>query len=533
MRDLLNLLDTVLNKNPTILYEGVGKLSAGEIGKYEDRFNKFIEYITTGKPFTTNKNTQIVIDPKETRNFLNLRKSGQFTGQLKAIATMADGSPLPPEYADGKIPLSHLVKTGDFGGAGLEVGQAASEGGKEGLLVKPTDIKIVDQDIPSSDFFSIIYNNPVLRSTDYGQVVTQFAQYITAGEALQFPEEYLDKSKEKVRKAIVDYAGEYLGVLALLYGQSTFTKRAEFEQWMGGSIGDFTLFFPSKANTNIADSYAKITNSKTAHSLNISSKGTGGGASPAISGLKISDDIKKNPNLRTAVEFIELCQKSDTSRGPTTVVQAFEAMDLIFKNNPSSIKKKFHKFLPFDVKNPRLVERADESRLTGAPLPKVYHPMFDDIRAKSENATDGGLLIYAVKKEVARAVNESDAIPEFQDTILQVLEMNFIQQYADYKGGEVTFETQWPAKLNGKISVENKSSAGDPTAGGFSFKLGRETNRDNDGVARDTADPSKLSVDDLDQVGREPRLTGPGARASRNTQAPKTDIDTLGREKKR
>jgi len=159
--------------------------------------------------------------------------------------------------------------------------------------------------------------------------------------------------------------------------------------------------------------------------------------------------------------------------------------------------------------------------------------MFDDIRAKSENATDGGLLIYAVKKEVARAVNESDAIPEFQDTILQVLEMNFIQQYADYKGGEVTFETQWPAKLNGKISVENKSSAGDPTAGGFSFKLGRETNRDNDGVARDTADPSKLSVDDLDQVGREPRLTGPGARASRNTQAPKTDIDTLGREKKR
>jgi len=29
------------------------------------------------------------------------------------------------------------------------------------------------------------------------------------------------------------------------------------------------------------------------------------------------------------------------------------------------------------------------------------------------------------------------------------------------------------------------------------------------------------------------RLTGPGARASRNTQAPKTDIDTLGREKKR
>jgi hypothetical protein len=42
-----------------------------------------------------------------------------------------------------------------------------------------------------------------------------------------------------------------------------------------------------------------------------------------------------------------------------------------------------------------------------------------------------------------------------------------------------------------------------------------------------------LSNQDLDAVSKEPRLTGPGARASRNTQAPKTDIDTLGREKKR
>jgi hypothetical protein len=110
--------------------------------------------------------------------------------------------------------------------------------------------------------------------------------------------------------------------------------------------------------------------------------------------------------------------------------------------------------------------------------------------------------------------------------------MNFIQQYADYKGGEITFETQWPAKLNGKISVENKSSAGDPTAGGFSFKLGREASRDNDGVARDTDDPAQLSADDLDAKANAPRLTGPGARASRQSQEPDFDPSVTGRAKR-
>jgi hypothetical protein len=44
--------------------------------------------------------------------------------------------------------------------------------------------------------------------------------------------------------------------------------------------------------------------------------------------------------------------------------------------------------------------------------------------------------------------------------------------------------------------------------------------------------PAKLSADDLNQIGREPRLTGPGARASRQSQEPDFDEKTLGRKKK-
>ena len=82
--------------------------------------------------------------------------------------------------------------------------------------------------------------------------------------------------------------------------------------------------------------------------------------------------------------------------------------------------------------------------------------------------------------------------------------MNFIQQYTDYAGGEITFETQWPAKLDGDVSVVNKSSAAEPTAGGFSFKLGRVTKADEVGdVAGDAVAPAKTSTDDLDRVTKK------------------------------
>jgi hypothetical protein len=42
-----------------------------------------------------------------------------------------------------------------------------------------------------------------------------------------------------------------------------------------------------------------------------------------------------------------------------------------------------------------------------------------------------------------------------------------------------------------------------------------------------------ISTQDLDKTTTAPRLTGPGARAARTQQAPKTDVSTLGRERRR
>lgn len=467
MRDLINLL--------SVINEGAN-LSAGELMKYEWRFQRFVEKIKNGEPFLDLEGNEIIADPKEANRFMKLYKNGQLSGSISMMT--ADGA---------QIPISKLKKTPELAkptGKVAAVGQVT----KENALVKPSLIKICDFDIPASDFYSVIAKNDVLQSTDYGQVVIQLAQYIVSGESVMLPEEYISKENEHIRKAIVDYAGEYLGVLALLYNRSKFPKREEFQKWLGGSIGDLTLNFPSKANTNIADSFATVKNAKTQHDINISSKGTGGGAPPAISGLKISDDLKRNPEFATAIEFIEICQKKKVKGGiPSTIVQAFEAVDLIYRTNPSSLPKKLHKFLPFSEKNPKLLPECARIIAEKSPemLPAKFNDLINDV--DSDTATDGGKVVYTLKRTVAHAINHSDAIPNFKQTILHVLEMNFIQQYTDYyKNGEIKFYTQWPAKLEGEISVENKSSAVSPTDGGFSFKLGRPS--ENDGVSADAGD---------------------------------------------
>lgn len=449
MRDLINKVEK--------LSEAAVGMSASEIAKYDWRFKKFIEYITQKKPFTTTDGGTVILDPIEAKKFQDMYDNGTFVGNLKAKKLDSFDT----------VSLGSLAKTQDFGGAAVAAGQAPAEAGKEALLLKPSQIGIVDRDIPAYDFYDQLVTNPVLNSTDYGKEVIKLAEYIVSGEIVMISEEY--REKPKVKKAIVDYAGEYLGVLALLYRRSRFPKRAAFEEWLGGSIDDLTLQFPSKANMNLADSFAVLKNKKTQHSINISSKGTGGGAPPAISGLKIPAHIETNPKYTDVIKFVQICKNMNTTE------QAFAAMDLLYKVNPTALDKKWLRFLPFAEKSPQLSAAAKASvdakkKRQELNLPAKYNVLISDI---ASDASMGGKLIYAIKKEVANAINQRDALPEFKAVILELLEMNFVQQYTDEAGGVLTFATQWPAKLEGKISVENKSSASDPTAGGFSFKLGR------------------------------------------------------------
>jgi hypothetical protein len=162
-------------------------------------------------------------------------------------------------------------------------------------------------------------------------------------------------------------------------------------------------------------------------------------------------------------------------------------------------------------------------------MPK-YRKLFQDLDSRG---ADGGKLTYVVKKAVIEMVN-GGAVPEFQETILEILDYNFIQQYAKALRGALAFSTQWPAKLDGVITMESKSGGTDPTKGGLNFKLSPA------GAARSADD---LMPDD-EQLGLPTASAGPEAdldqfsqKRTQVTAAPKDtaepDEKSLGRKRRR
>ncbi len=442
MRDLLNILDQ-LNE---------ATLTPAQILKYPERIKAFLNHIRNGGSFFTEKDaTEVILDPAEADRFEEMIANKTFTGRV--MGRDANGTDWP---------LSGFRKTSDFGGASAKPGADEADINKEGVLVKPTQIGITDKFIPASKLADTIISNDVLNSTEYGKAVVEVARALANGMPTTIPKEFVKNTQ--VKKAVVDYAGEYLGVLALVQGRSEFKNIKGFLDWLGGDLSKLVLNFPSAVNNPLADSFAAIVNPTTDRQVNISSKGTGGGAAPSMSSLVVPDSLRNKKAYKTAVDLIDLCQNKSLP-SPASISQVFQAMNLFYERVPDKIPKKFHDFLPWTLS---IMNEVNDSIKNGTSMPK-YASLFYELNSRGE---DGGKLTYVTKLAVMKIVNDGD-LPEFQSAILEILGYNFIQQYTDIvnKTGELKFVTQWPAQLDGIVTLETKSGATDPTKGGFSFKL--------------------------------------------------------------
>jgi hypothetical protein len=419
-------------------------LNPNKLTKDINRFNNLVNNIKTGKPLYLFDGTLVIIDPSEADRIQDLFDAGKFTGRVNLLST--DGN---------TYPISKFLKTVEYGGEAIPPGQEKiTAPTKEGAKLKPSLIGLEDKQIPAGNLGSAIENSK-LKETEVGQTVINMAKSISVGQLPEIPKDL----HPKLVSAINDDAGEYLGVWALIKNLTEFNNKDAFLKWLKIPLENLTLFFPSKTNNSIADSYALL-NPTTGHQINISSKGKAGGAPPSIAGLQIPDHIRKKTAFKGAVRFI------DTIKNKNTVQQPFEVMNLIYEINPSAISEKFAKYLPWTAED---ISMVDASRRDNSPLPEKYNTLTNDIKWKKESS-DGGKLHFVVKKVCMEQINNG-AIPEFEAAVLQILDYNFIQQYSTIKGGVMTFKTQWPAKLDGKITVESKSGATDPTKGSFSFKL--------------------------------------------------------------
>jgi hypothetical protein len=127
-------------------------------------------------------------------------------------------------------------------------------------------------------------------------------------------------------------------------------------------------------------------------------------------------------------------------------------------------------------------------------------------------------------------------VPNLREALIESLGYNFIQLYSNVKGDRLVTEAFWPAKLNGNVKLKTKGSASNPKKGKLSVEIspGKESETIEIGSSSDiNLGAEKLDTDDLDAETNRPRLTGPGAKASKAAAEPKMDTATTGRAKRK
>ena len=525
MRDILNKLDQLLTEANLGASEiPPNKMSAvinPATKKPFSRVELFYHKVKNSLPFTLKDGgEQVVINPKEAGKVAAWLQSGP-----KGTITMntMDG---------GTVRNTELLKTVEFGSKEAEK-----------ISVKPSDVfatkDIEIQDFgnsmntvlqaggfPASEMYDRLANNPDLQKLGkVGDAVIYMARQVNEGRVPEFPP---DLSKDEI-KAIELYASEYLGALGLVRNTVPFIRgsRQEFEEFVGANFDDLIMYFPKASNNPLADSFS-VVNDENGHAIKISSKAAGTGAPPSLGSMKLPNEVReKYPD---AAEFLDIAQ--DDTLGQFT--QPFAMMNYLYMLNPNKVPKAYHPLIPF---TPDSVAEYERSFKTGQSLPasemKQFNQQLSD-KVKDGSATDGGKAWYATISDVMRAVNTDRAVPELRAALIESLGYNFVQLYTKVKGNKLVTEAFWPAKISGQVKLKTKGSAGE-IKGKMSveFSPGGEDITEPGDMPAGQAQPAKLDADDLNQVGKEPRLTGPGAKAARKNQEPDFDVSVTGRQKKR
>ena len=79
--------------------------------------------------------------------------------------------------------------------------------------------------------------------------------------------------------------------------------------------------------------------------------------------------------------------------------------------------------------------------------------------------------MYATAKDLVETINTNQPIPDFRQTVLNVLDMNFVQIFSRVVGGKLKAAVLWPGKIDGNVLLWTKAEAAAPSSAGFSFKV--------------------------------------------------------------
>ena len=522
MRDLIDRLSlieesTLTEASLAALAMPKGKLSTTANPATRKPFTRqelFLHKIATRSPFTLVKGGEVTIDPRE------LGKA------KKWMATGPTGTEKFNTISGDIVSNTSLQKTVEFGSKESEHIQLKgsdifSPGSKD---VAVSDIGNKIQDIlkaggfPASQMYEQIVNSAKIAELgEIGEAIKDMASHIAMGSPPTIP---AGLSKSAV-KAIELYASEYLGVLGLLTGTTTFKQgnREQFDEFIGTSLNDMIMYFPKDTANPLADSFS-VVNNASGHAIKISSKAAGKGAAPSMGSLKVPADVqKKYP------EFYEFYRIAN-DESYTMFEQPFIIMNWLSKKYPKSIPSAYSKMLPF---NSATIDACQTSFKTKQPMPKGLFNLFAarlGEQVLNNDATDGGKAWYAVCSGMVKIVNDGHTIKNLRAGIIESLGYNFIQLYTNVKGELLVTEAFWPAKIHGDAKVRSKGYAGNPNYGRLSFELDSNASSDDMGeepassapAAKPKAATASLSADRVKRPGK-PAITFP-------------EPKTLGRQKR-
>lgn len=525
MRDLINILDAVLTEGVGLANRRPGEQFKNSVGDMVT-FQGIEFYPESGAYADPSELVGAKVDAIDQQG-RNVHWTNQPTGSTRAFMiakfTGENGSPyylgrwvrdISPNKAQNNFP--HDAIPGDFK-------FQSKAGQKENSGLKPSEWLTQFQD-----------NTP---ETILNQVIAKFGPDSDEANALEafingnIPVEVAKGNMNAT--AFRDYFAEVLQPIALVMGKKVDGNAAEAANIFfgpGAGYADCTISFN---NNTIGGLYDSLLVNPEGKQIKLSSKGKDGANASVTNLIKSVQELDKAPagaKLRKTyaeeIEMLESINKLGHFGAPLAIAEKYDIIN----------SKEAQQVMTLKPLGPN-----DDIIGTGK-LSKRLEGMYQGRKARDmSRIIPIEHIISAIAYRVADYVNKNTRFGEAASTILN--NSALVQMYTDTKDSAdsitiTKLNAVYPSQtVTGVLLDASKAYMSTQGKGNFTFEILKNGAKPSDVNPMDGVDsldePAGVSADELDTALAKPRLTGPGARASRATSEPKMTKDVLGREKRK
>ena len=525
MRDILNLLDNLLmEKSRGLLYRAAGDSffqGSKDDPTAEISFNK-VDYFPSMPGMYANYEEMATAGQDLFKQYPSIIWSNKPTQASKAFAILTFDGPAAGQktyfgrfFSEIKPDMAGFWKNSELPG-GWQLNKAVSLKGAYYKL-KPADL------FPTNSTFATPADTVAAIGTRPGTTPDQLANIdkIRPGmdQLLGGSLPVFDNVGD-MATAVRDDLGETIGPIALIQGMNMGAGAEAARKDILGPDGSFdgsAINFPADKNNGLVDSYLLH---PTGIEIGISSKGEKG-ASASVK--NISDGV-------TTARQKGMDQLLDQYADQVEIIERIGKL--------SSVDFPIVYGIEQGIIDPAVGQEIKQLiKTNGTSQNPVVQNLMTDIKAKTDNPryNVGYHALAALARRVAKNINSD---PTFGEACLKFLNSSPIIQL-HLNGSEkpdsykVTgFTSKYPPDFRGTVGLDaTKVYSATGIIGRVSFSYNGGGNKDTD--VDTSVDSPSMDTDDLDAETNRPRLTGPGAKASRAAAEPKMDTATTGRAKRK